>query len=343
MTATEGMTDDYDAHSQYQSAVVDSGASRIRECVAAVAVDATTAFVVADFGCATGANSMSAVQAAVDAVRARHEDQQVVALHNDVPTNDWNQLIHNVTEPDAFDVGVLHLASAVSFFDPAAPTGSVHLGMSFSAAHWLREQPTVAVPEGWYFCEATGAARAALATAADADWTAFLRARAVDLAPGGRLLVQMVGTDAEGNVTARKVLRAMAAVASGMAEDGLLSHDAVRQYLLPVYARTVDEARAPVVRGDVPFHEVQCRTDPVANPYLERWHVDGDAARYAADAAAFVRGFTESSLRSHLFNAATDPDATIDEFFRRLTSRFRADPDRDRFDDWTLTVVLTRA
>ena len=95
------------------------------------------------------------------------------------------------------------------------------------------------------------------------------------------------------------------------------------------------------MRGDVPFHEVECRTDPVANPYLERWHADGDAARYGADATAFVRGFTESSLRSHLFTSATtDPDAAVDEYFRRLAARFRADPERDRFDDWTLTVVL---
>jgi hypothetical protein len=28
--------------------------------------------------------------------------------------------------------------------------------------------------------------------------------------------------------------------------------------------------------------------------------------------------------------------------FRRLTARFAADPERDPFEDWTLTVVLIR-
>jgi hypothetical protein len=37
-----------------------------------------------------------------------------------------------------------------------------------------------------------------------------------------------------------------------------------------------------------------------------------------------------------------DADAAVDEFFTRLTARFEADPERDRFDDWTLTVVLAR-
>src|SRR5690606_6150734 len=102
--------------------------------------------------------------------------------------------------------------------------GAVHLGLSFSAAHWLRRQPEVLVPEGIYFPEATGAARAALAAEADDDWTAFLAARAADLAPGGRLLVQMVGTDpapgpAAPRVTGRLLLRAMGEVAATMAAE----------------------------------------------------------------------------------------------------------------------------
>ncbi len=152
----------------------------------------------------------------------------------------------------------------------------------------------------------------------------------------------MVGTDANGNVTARKLLRAMADVADGMAEDGIVSHDAVRHYLLPVYPRTVEEALAPLGRGDVPFTEVECRTDVVANPYFTQWQADGDAAAYTRAYAAFVRGFTESSLREHLFAGAPDADAVLDEYFARLTTRFRADPARDRFEDWTLTVVLAR-
>ena len=104
----------------------------------------------------------------------------------------------------------------------------------------------------------------------------------------------MVGTDEQGDVTARKLLRAMAEVADGMAEDGLVGHDAVRRYLLPVYARTVAEARALVERGDVPFTEVECRTDPVANPYFAQWQSDGDAAAYATAYACVRRAGSPS-------------------------------------------------
>ena len=307
-----------------------------------------------DYGASTGANSIASVRAAVAAIRARSADQPVAAVHNDLPTNDWNQLFANLaSRPDSYlkldGPQVLPLASAISFFEPAVPTRSAHLGVSFSAAHWLRSQPSVTVPEGFYFCEATGAARAELAAQADADWTTFLTARAADLAPGGRLLVQMVGSQPP-DVTARKLLRAMTDVARQLVSDGKLSAGAVDRYILPVYARSTDEARAPLERSDSALADAftieTIRTDAVPNPYLDRWRADHDNAAYGRSYASFARGFTESSLRDHLFEpgvtAGNDPEKVLDDYFARLAARFAADPEADAFEDWTLTVVLMR-
>jgi len=359
MTTTKGMASGYDEHSEYQRAVAGTGAALIEECVEATGPlpDGAT-FVVADFGASTGKNSIASVRTAVDAVRSASPTRPIAVLHNDVPTNDWNTLFANVASDEhsylkAAGPPALPLASAITFFEPAAPAGSVHLGMSFSAAHWLREQPTAAV-DGFYFCDATGAARDALAAQADADWTAFLVARAHDLAPGGRLLVQDVGTEPEGDgnaphVTASRLLAAMHDVAVQMADAGELDPDAVERYLLPVYARTPAEAVAPIERAGsdlaAAFTVIEARTDPVANPYLTAWKADGDGAAYGTAYAAFVRGFTESSLREHLFvpgAVGADPQQRIDEYFARLEARFAADPEADAFEDWTLTVVLAR-
>ena len=356
--ATRGMTrgGNYDAHDEYQRDVAATASQLVAESIDAAAFpepDAT--FVVADYGAATGSNSIAATTSAARAVRARRAGQPIAVLHNDLPTNDWNTLFANLAHTDdsylALDGGAaLPLVSAISFFETSAPRGSVHLGLSSSAAHWLRHQPDVVVPEGFYFCEATGAARAALDRAADDDWRAFLAARAADLAAGGRLIVQMVGTqpDPSGDlVTARGLLRAMAEVAHDMVEAGALDAGAVDRYVLAVYARTPDEAGAPLTEPPLraAFDVIECRTDPVANPYFDTWQQDHDADAYATAYAAFVRGFTESSLHTNLFTTGAigaSPDERLDEFFTRLRARFASDPERDRFEDWTLTVVLAR-
>jgi cyclopropane-fatty-acyl-phospholipid synthase len=359
---TEGMKSGgyYDDHSEYQRATAASGARLIAELVAAAPLPAgDRMFVIADYGSSTGRNSAASVRMAVDAVRARRAGQRVAVIHNDLPTNDWNELFANVAAaPDGYahaaGAPVLPLASAVSFFDPAAPSASVHLGISFSAAHWLRTQPDLVLDAGFYFSEATGDLRAALAARAAADWLAFLSARAADLAPKGRLLVQMVGTDETGaadgsRVTARKLMLAMSEVAKELVAEGKLDPALTDSYVLPVYARTPSEATAPLQGQDAPLRDlfavIECRTDPVANPYLEQWRADRDATAYGRSYSAFVRAFTESSLREHLFAAGARTgggDALIDEYFERLSERFAADPERDAFEDWTLTVALAR-
>ncbi len=161
MTATEGMAGDYDEHSQYQRAVADTGAARITDCVDAVPFPEGATFVVADYGSSTGGNSMAAMRTAISAARVHDGDRAVVAVHNDLPSNDWNKLFDNLaTSPDSYlrltGPPVVPCASAASFFGPAAPAAGVHVGMSFSAAHWLREQPTVTVPDGFLLLRGDG-------------------------------------------------------------------------------------------------------------------------------------------------------------------------------------------
>jgi hypothetical protein len=335
----------YDEHSEYQQRTAQTAGALIEELVQAVPPLPTgSTFVIVDYGSSTGRNSIASVRSAVAAVRAREGDRPVAAVHNDLPTNNWNELFANLAaRSDSYlalpGPPVLPLASAISFYEPAVPAGTAHLGVSFSAAHWLRTQPDVEV-DGFYFCEASGAARATLAAQADADWTTFLTARAADIAPGGRLLVQMIGTDGP-DVTARKLMRAMTEVARAMVDARVLDGHAFERYLLPTYARTPDEARRPLERPSAltdAFKVEVARTDPVPNPYLDQWHRDHDAAAYGRSYAAFVRGFTESSLRANLFGS----DALLDDYFARLERRFAADPEADAFEDWTLTVALTR-
>ena len=71
-----------------------------------------------------------------------------------------------------------------------------------------------------------------------------------------------------------------------------------------------------------------------------------DPAEYARLYVGYIRGFGESSLRLHLFGPAAkiseEVDTLIEEFFRRLTRYYQAEPGRHASETMIMTLVLRR-
>jgi cyclopropane-fatty-acyl-phospholipid synthase len=351
---TEGMGAKgyYDAHSEYQRIVVEGGDETIRSAVAGLTLpENATAATIADYGAGTGATSVHAMGTAIAALRERSPGLPLLAVHNDVVTNDFTQLFRNVAGDggylDAPGAPVYPAAAAGSFFTQVLPAETVHLGMCSNAAHWLREQPHVFTPEGMYFSQA-GDATAELAAQAARDWLAFLDARAAELAPGGRLVVQGIGTSPDGeHVSADRLLRVMWRVAVSLAGDGLLDRGALDDYVFPVYCRSSAELTAPVEGGPLAdrLEVVAVQEGDVPNPYWATYERDRDAAAYAKAYTDFVRAFAESSMKDNLFDPASRgeaPAAVCDEFFTRLEAATASDPDAGRYEAWIVRVVLGR-
>jgi hypothetical protein len=349
--STEGMgaAGYYDAHSEYQRRVIEAGEGWIASLLAAVDLDSAGALTIADYGAGTGATSVHAMKSAIAAVRQRDLELPILAVHNDVPTSDFSQLFRNIAAPEGYlELGPVYPAAvAGSFFSQVLPPRTVHAGMCSNAAHWLREQPRVSTPHGMYFSEATGAARHELAEQAARDWVAFLTARAAELAEGGHLLVQGIGTT-DGHVSAASLLQVMWEVAVGLADDGLLDRELLDLYIFPAYCRSVEEVTAPVLKRG-PLHGildvVDSGVDEVANPYWEAFERDGDAAAYAETYVEFVRAFAESTLLTHLFEpgaAGIEPQALSDAFYDRLREATAADPERSRYEAWIVRTLFVR-
>jgi cyclopropane-fatty-acyl-phospholipid synthase len=351
---------DYATHSAYQHATAAAGEG----LVAPLARDAwdgakqPTTFVVADYGCGTGTASLAPL---ADAVRVAREAgaEQVACLHVDLPTNQWEELFATLAEAAESYLRLpdppLPMAVGRSFYEPCAPRGTVHVGLSFTAVHWLREQPDVSVPEGMFPTDATGDARERLAAQAASEWRSFLSARAADLAPGGRLLVRMGGTqvaeDGRPLVAGKPLVDAMQSAALGMVEEGLLTRAAVDAYLLPIYPRTLEEVLAPLSPGgdkelETSFEVLDAHLETVPNPFFERFQSDGDAATFGRDYASWVRAFSEPSVREHLVEAgASDEQAAesaLYEFYARLEVALAADPAGTAYVETPLSVALAR-
>jgi hypothetical protein len=334
----------YDAHSEYQRRVIESGEEVIRAMIAGADLDSVDgAFAIGDYGAGTGATSVRAVKTALAALRERAPDLPVLAVHNDVLTSDFTQLFRNVAGADGYlqvpGGPVYSGAVAGSFFGQVVPTSSVHAGMCSNASHWFREQPRVRTPGGMYFSDAEGEARTELADRAAGDWEAFLAARAAELAPAGQLLVQGIGTTGE-HVSSARLMRVMWDVAVGLADDGLLDRETLDLYVFPVYCRTMEEVQAPGL-----LDVVSCVVDEVSNPYWEALERDGDRRAYAKAYVEFVRAFAEPTMLANLIAPGTtgvDPQELSGTFFDRLRAATEADPEEGKYEAWIVRTLFRR-
>jgi cyclopropane-fatty-acyl-phospholipid synthase len=346
----------YDLHSEYQRRVIEAGDQLIRESIEALELgSAAPALTIVDYGAGTGATSVHAVRTAVEGLRRRDPELPVLAVHNDVLTSDFSQLFRNVASPDGYLAlagGPVYVAAAAgSFFTQVVPSATVQLGMCSNASHWLREQPRLDTPDGMYLSDITGKAREALGAQAARDWVGFVGARAVELAPGGRLLVQGIGAttiDGREQVSASRLLRVMWQVATGLADDGQLDPEVLNGYVFPAYCRSVGEVTEPCREGGPLAGElevVSAAVDEVPSPYWERFERDGDAGAYAKAYVEFVRAFAESTMLEHLFEPGargTAPEALCDQYFGRLEIATAADPAAGRYEAWVVRFVARR-
>lgn len=343
----------YDAHSEYQRRVVAEGSAALTKMVDAL--DLTTvadACTLADYGCGTGATSVQSIGVMIRRLRERNRDVPIHAIHADLITNDFNQVFRDAAQSyESHPGGPIYVSAAGgSFFNQVTPSRTVHLGMCSNAAHWFREQPQIDLPDGMYFSVAHGVARERLARQAGDDWLRFLQARANEIAPGGRMLVQGIASveDEAGRekVSAAKLLQLMWQTAAAMADDGILDRTVLVGYIFPVYCRTREEAIAPMNRGGAlerEFAVVSAEVREMGNPYWEELERSGDAIKYAREYTAFVRAFAESTLMNNLFASAGKKSSDLcNEFFHRFQTAVRKDPGAGKYEAWILRLTLAR-
>jgi hypothetical protein len=357
--ATDGMGGRgfYDDHSEGQREGIRRQEARLRSAARNVDVSGPELRVM-DYGSGPGRNSMAVVRTLIDELRGRNGTVPMVAVHNDQIGNDWSGLVANLRGPESYlrDTDNIRTEIAIgSFFDRVAGAGTVDLGTCFGAAHWLSRSVRVPSPGSLFFCDLPEPARGDVAAMADRDWTDFLRQRARELRPGGRLVIDMLATvrdpDDPSGVRAAgcRLYRAFWQVAASMAEEGRIDRTLLDGFVFPVYFRSTDEVCGPIGREDdlsARLEIVEMENERLPNPYEDDLQRTGDVAAYAAAYAGFARAFAESTLRSQLFREsssdAAEAGALADAFFRRLQALFAAEPGLHAFDHQVLTIVLGR-
>ena len=255
--------------------------------------------VIADYGAATGHNSLKPMSAAIKALRRRtRHDHAILVAHTDVPDNDFTALFRTLADDqDSYlnhDTASFPSAIGRSFYSQILPSNTVNLGWSSWAVQWLSRIPAGA-PEFSDHVQVAysknAEARAAYAHQAATDWNDFVAFRGRELAPDGRLVVLTMAVDEYGEFGYRAMNDALYATLNDQVSDGLLHRDELRRMALPVFARDEKDFRAPFSpKGR--FEGLTIEHLEIFNAddrFWESFQSDGDAEAFGARWAAFAR------------------------------------------------------
>jgi len=160
---------------------------------------------IADLGCATGPNTFMNAHNVVEAIKDKYQSQcpntetkpEFHVFFNDLPSNDFNTLFTSLPQDRSY------FASGVpgSFYNRLFPKSTIHFAHTTLALHFLSKSPEVLQEmnsPAWnkgriHHSGASKEVVDAYANQFAEDVGKFLDARAMELVPGGMLVIVMPG------------------------------------------------------------------------------------------------------------------------------------------------------
>ncbi|CAG9460401.1 unnamed protein product [Pedinophyceae sp. YPF-701] len=348
--------------------VIENSAPLVLNGLDVNAAGSAGAFTVADYGTADGGTSMPLMHKIIQEVRRQDPTREIHIQYEDQPVNDFKSLFaftEGIMPPrEGVDTFKKHhdkvfvTASGTGFFEQCFPSNSVHLGVSFTAMHWLSEKPcdlstvhmTQASPDE------LGPWRAQAAK----DYERILLARAAELAPGGRLVVVNFCIDDNGYYLGHtdkgpNMFATMNRLWKKMADDGRITQEEFKNTTMCNYYRTKEELVAPFKEGTAVhaagLRLVSCETRVVRCPFRDAF-LDGsgaggkDPAKHAAWYVPTLRTWSNSTFTTGLDatkRSAEERAALADEMFAMYEKEAAADPEGHGMDYVHGYLVLEKA
>lgn len=343
----------YNRNSATQWAAIEAVLPWLEQAIAEMDLAEPPAAVgIADFGCSEGRNSLAAMARLIPAVRARAA-RPIQTVHGDLPTNDFSALLRDLRSGGESSLGAEVFSTVVggSMYHQLLPPRSLHLAMTFNAIAFFSRRPLDRLP-GYILPngpsaargvgEVTEAERAVFAAQAQADMESFLAARARELVPGGKLLIEVFGRG-NGLCTADGIYDALNDAVGEVLHSGAINRAAYEAYYQPIYLRSLDELVAPVTGGgalEAQFRLERAETRETPVPFVGEFRRTGDAAVFARRYTDFFRAFTEAVIRAAF--ARPDIDALVDDIYARAERLIRDTPERYPLNYVSVSALLTR-
>jgi hypothetical protein len=241
---------------------------------------------------------------------------------------------------------VVSLAGIPLHQAPSFPPGTLHIAVTGTCMHWVPDAAGLA---------STGSAfpghpdhvnedeRRAWRLAAERHWERLLEMRAAELAPGGWFVAAIPATNAPWPDSAglyAEIIGDTNRLLADWRRAGRIGSATIEAAVVPVWARTLDEFRAPFQAGGGRFAGLELESAELFrldNPY---WHNDSAvfAGEYVQSVAAWGGPLL---LRAFAHEGEERAAGLLADFLRELEECVAHAPDRYRWD-YVEALVMCR-
>ena len=328
--------------------VMDNAAGMILDALERQApVDDGTVFTMTDMGCADGGTSIDMVGRVLTDVRQRCPSRPIQMTYTDLPRNDFSQLfqiVHGLTDIKTYadSISDLHISgSGTSFHKQIVPSGTLDIGHSATASHYVTEAPCV-IEDHVHMVHSSGETRTAWEAKGAADWANMLQMRSRELRPGGFLALFNFGIDKQqrwlGHTGGVCMFDTFNTLWRALAEDGTITSDEYRATNFPQVYRTVEQFTAPLQPGGAAYESglrlehVETRVVPC--PFAEDFKSHGNAAGFSEAYIPTLRSWSEPVFYAGLSTSrpAGERAAIVDRFYKSYRDLVAATPEGHGMD-----------
>ena len=322
--------------------------------------DDGSVFRATDMGAADGGTSIDLWRRVLGSVREKVPSRAIEMIYTDLPRNDFSQvfqIMHGLTDIKSYlpDVSGVHvMASGTSFHDLIVPAGTLDLGFSATASHYIASNPCN-ITDHVHMVGASGEERAAYEAQGAKDWETMLTRRAEELKPGGGLCLFNFGIDEEGRYLGHtggvSMFDTFSELWSGLVDDGIITAEEYLSTNFPQCYRTTEQFTAPLRDENSPVYKAGLRMEHVESrvvrcPFEQDFTENHkDAARFAEEYIPTLRSWSEPTFVNGLSKERDMEERAeiVDTFYGRYQEKVAANPKGHAMDYVHIYLVCRKA
>ncbi|MFK7856455.1 MAG: hypothetical protein AB8B79_20240 [Granulosicoccus sp.] len=289
--------------------VIDKATPRVLDALDDINIEGNSHWCFSDMGCADGGTSLGLWDRVINRIR-ESDSSDIQIVYADQANNDFNalvQILHGHTQFESYLPGaenVHALESGSSFYSAILPKGSLHLGFSATAMHWLSKKPSD-INDHIHMVGAVDKDKHNFAEQAQQDWQTILLKRSRELSTGGKLVLVNFCIDEQGcylgNTGGVNMFDNFNQNWQQWLDQGVISAQEYQRMTLPQYYNTVDEFSAPLLdKGSEVYRSglrlVNIETAQVPCPFAADFSQHEDAQKFAKAYIPTIRSWNESTF-----------------------------------------------